>query len=75
MEKKKKKQAKGKKKKKVLSEREQFEKDNPKNGPTDTVLKIQEQIENHTKNWKEAGTHEELANQDKIRDLVLPEVE
>lgn len=46
MEKKKKKQAKakGKKKKKVLSEREQFEKDNPKNGPTDTVLKIQEQI-------------------------------
>jgi hypothetical protein len=29
------------KKKKVLSEREQFEKDNPKNGPTESVLKLQ----------------------------------
>ena len=48
---KKKEKGKGKKKKK-LTEKDKFEKENPRNGPTETVLVMQEQIEKHTKECK-----------------------
>lgn len=49
---KKKEKGKGKKKKK-LTEKDKFEKDNPRNGPTETVLIMQQQVEKHTKEWKD----------------------
>lgn len=49
---KKKEKGKGKKKKK-LTEKDKFEKDNPRNGPTETVLLMQQQIEKHSTEWKD----------------------
>jgi len=45
---KKKEKGKGKKKKKQLTEKEKFAKENPRNGPTETVVKMQKEIEKHT---------------------------
>lgn len=39
---------KGKKKKKNLTEKDKFEKDNPRNGPTEAVLIMQQKVEQHT---------------------------
>ena len=45
---KKKEKGKGKKKKK-LTEKDKFQKQNPRNGPTEAVLDIQQEVEKHTK--------------------------
>lgn len=72
---KKKEKGKGKKKKKKLTEKDKFEKDNPRCGPTETVLIMQQQIEKHTNEWKDQTSTEDKPEVKKIKESVLPEVE
>jgi hypothetical protein len=71
---KKKEKGKGKKKKKKLTEKDKFEKDNPRCGPTETVLIMQKQIERHTQEWKDQTSTEDKPELKKIKETVLPEV-